>query len=112
MAVHTCTRYRRDSVTCYVRASTTTRAAPYSATVHRCRETDRPVCTYTFMTTLRTLRPGGSQLSGRKNFFRKIQSPFRWVPGGGIIILQVIGGTSLLQPWTNLSASPRTVLFQ
>ena len=33
-----------------------------------CRQTDRPVCTYTFatrMTTLRTLRPGGSRLSGR-----------------------------------------------
>ena len=32
-----------------------------------CRQTDRPVCTYTFatrMTTLRTLRPGGSRLSG------------------------------------------------
>ena len=33
-----------------------------------CRQTDRPVCTYTFatrMTTLCTLRPGGSRLSGR-----------------------------------------------
>ena len=32
-----------------------------------CRQTDRPVCTYTFatrMTTLRTVRPGGSRLSG------------------------------------------------
>ena len=32
-----------------------------------CRQTDRLVCTYTFatrMTTLRTLRPGGSRLSG------------------------------------------------
>src|SRR5215216_6434594 len=30
--------------------------------VHRGRQTDRPVCTQTM---LRTLRPGGSQLSGR-----------------------------------------------
>ena len=33
-----------------------------------CRQTDRPVCIYMFttrMTTLHTLRPGGSRLSGR-----------------------------------------------
>ena len=50
--------------TCYVRASTTTRARLYYDT---CTPLHRPVCTYTFatrMTTLRTLRPGGSQLSG------------------------------------------------
>src|SRR5215216_472424 len=43
-------------------------AATYSATVHRCRATDRPVCMYTFVTrqtTLHTLRLGGSQLLGR-----------------------------------------------
>src|SRR5215216_479635 len=48
-----------------------------------CRQTDRPVCTYTFvtrMTTLRTLRPSGSQLSGGKRFFHEIWWPVRWVP--------------------------------
>src|SRR5215216_6308315 len=68
-----------------------------------CRQTDRPVCTYTFatrMTTLRTLRPGRSRLSGRirrhflacedvaggsqqskgKHFFHEIRWPVRWVP--------------------------------
>ena len=70
--------------TCYVRASTTTRACLYYDTCEpilrhvpfltrprfiaaTCRQTDRPVCTYTFatrMTTLRTLRLGGSRLSG------------------------------------------------
>ena len=61
--------------TCYVRASTTTRARLY---YHTCpslhghgsslQPADRPiVCTYTFatkMTMLRTLRPGGSRLLG------------------------------------------------
>ena len=68
VAVCTCTRFRRDNLNCYVGSSTMTCAATYSATVHRCRATYRPVCTYTFatrQTTLRTLRPGGSQLSGR-----------------------------------------------
>src|SRR6266536_2242111 len=58
VTVRTCTRLRRDCVNCYVGCSTTTRAASYSATVHTCRETDQPVCTYTFptrQTTLRTL---------------------------------------------------------
>ena len=50
--------------TCYVRASTTTRARLYYDT---CTPLHRPVCTYTFatrMTMLRMLRPGGSRLSG------------------------------------------------
>src|SRR3989337_2731755 len=68
VAVRTCTRFRRGCLNCYVGGSTMTRAAPYTPMVHRCRDTDRPVCTYTFatrQTTLCTLRPGGSQLSGR-----------------------------------------------
>ena len=47
----------RGHCTCYVRASTTTRARLY---IHQY------ICTYTFatrMTTLRMLRPGGSRLS-------------------------------------------------
>jgi hypothetical protein len=65
VVVRMCTRFRRDCLNYYVGGSTTTRAAACSAMVHRCRETDRPVCTYKFATTLRTLRPGGSRLSGR-----------------------------------------------
>ena len=67
VAVCTCTQFRRDSLNCYVGGSTMTCAATYSTTVHRCKATDRPVCTYTFvtrMTTLCTLRLGGSRLSG------------------------------------------------
>ena len=48
-----------------MRASTTTRARLYI--YDTCAPLHRPVCTYTFvtkMTTLRTLRPGGSRLSG------------------------------------------------
>ena len=97
------TRFRLDCLNCYVRGSTTTCAATYSATVHCCRATSRPVCTYTFatrQTTLRMLRPGGSQLSGRirrhflacedvaggsqqsggKHFFHEIRWPVWWVP--------------------------------
>src|SRR5215216_6560988 len=68
VAVRTCTGLRRDCVNCYVGCSTTTRAATYSVTVHTCRETDRSICTYMFatrQTTLRMLRSGGSQRSGR-----------------------------------------------
>ena len=49
-----CTLAVVRTCTCYVRASTTTRARLYI---------DQYICTYTFatrMTTLRTLRPGGS----------------------------------------------------
>ena len=49
VAVRMCTRLRRDNMTCYVGGSTTTHVVPYSATVHLCRETDRPLCTYTFL---------------------------------------------------------------
>ena len=63
-----------------------------------CAPLHQPVCTYTFatrMTTLRTLRPGGSRLSGTsfrakmslvgpnskgETFFREIRLPVRWVP--------------------------------
>ena len=53
-----CTLAAVRTCTCYVRASTTTRARLYI---------DQYICTYTFatrMTTLCTLRPGGSRLSG------------------------------------------------
>ena len=61
--------YVRVHATCapllrHVRASTTTCARLY---YDMCAPLHRPVCTYTFatrMTTLRTLRPGGSRLSG------------------------------------------------
>ena len=59
-----CTLAVVRTCTCYVCASTTTRARLYSDT---CAPLHRPVCTYTFatrMTTLCTLRPGGSRLSG------------------------------------------------
>jgi hypothetical protein len=91
-----CTRFRRDSLNCYVGGSTMTCAATYSATVHRCRATDRSVCTYTFatrQTTLRTLRPGGSQLSGRiRTYFLACEdiAAGSQLSGGGIIFLPVI----------------------
>ena len=61
--------YVRVHATCtpllrHVRASTMTRARLHYDT---CAPLHRPVCTYTFatrMSTLRTLRPGGSRLSG------------------------------------------------
>src|SRR3990170_751099 len=88
LVVRTCTRFRRDCLNCYVGGSTTTRVAACSATVHRCRETDRPICTYTFATRqrmLRTLRPGGSQLSGR---IRRQFLPLEDIAGGS----QLSGG--------------------
>ena len=74
--------YRRDCVTCYVWASTRTRGSPYLDTVHCCRETDRPVCTYTIatrQTTRRMVRPSGSQLSGR---IRRHFIPCKDIAGG------------------------------
>ena len=44
----TCTQFRRDNLNCNMGCSTMICAATYSTTVHRCRATDRPVCTYTF----------------------------------------------------------------
>src|SRR3990170_2513579 len=94
VAVRTCTWFRRDCLNCYVGGSTTTCAAACSATVHRCRETDRPVCTYMFATTLCTLRPGGSQLSGRIRMHflacEDIAGGSRLSGGGIIFILRVI----------------------
>ena len=54
---------------------------------------------------------GGSQQSGGNVFFTKYGGPSGGSPlsGGEIIILHIIGGTSLLRPWTQLSASPRPV---
>ena len=93
VAVCTGTRFRRDCLNWYVGGSTTTRVASCSATVHHCRETDRQVCTYTFATTLRTLRPGGSQLSGRirRHFFAcEDIAGGSQLSGGGVIFLRVI----------------------
>ena len=46
-----------------------------------------------------------------KLFFTKYSGPSAGslLSGGGIIILHVLRRTSLLRPWTQLSASPRTV---
>src|SRR3989337_82426 len=122
VTVRTCTRFRRDCLNCYVGGSATTRAAACSATVHHCRETNRPVCTYTFvtrMTTLRTLRPGGSRLSGR------IRRPFlacEVIDGGselsgeGFIFfapnMEALPCVRRCSWWVHLSASPRTLLFR
>ena len=100
---------------------------------------DRPiVCTYTFLTrmiTLHMLRPGGSRLSGRirrhflacediaggselsavVTFFPKIQRPFRWVPDvrwRNHYFARNKEAFPCVQPWTQLSASPRTVHFR
>ena len=57
---------------------------------------------------------GESQQSGGKRFFHEIRWPVRWslLSGGGIIILRVIRRHFLVAAWTQLSASPRTVLFR
>ena len=60
-----CTLATVRTCTCYVRTSTTTSAHLYI--YDTCAPLHRPVCTYTFatrMTTLCTLQPGGSRLSG------------------------------------------------
>ena len=129
--------YVRVHATCapllrHMCASTTTRALPYPATVHRCSlQTDRSTntcvhvrdendnATYASTRWVPTVRhflacedvAGGSQQSGGNIFFTKYGGPSGGSPllGGGIIIFRVIRGTSLLRPWTQLSASPRTV---
>jgi hypothetical protein len=131
--------YVRVHATCapllpHVRASTTTRALPYTATVHRCSlQTDRSTSMYvhicdqndnaTYASTrwVPTIRhflayedvAGGSQQSGGKCFFTKYGGPSGGSPlsGGGIIILHVIRRHFLAAAVTQLSASPRTVLF-
>ena len=76
---------------------------------------------------------GGSDLSAGGTFFHEIRWPVWWVPavrgkhflvkyggssggsllsGGGIIILRVIRRHLLAAVWTQLSASPCTVLFR
>src|SRR3954466_16091441 len=84
-----CTHTWPHFLSCTLAASTTTHARLY---IHQY------ICTYTFatrMTTLRTLRPGASRLSGTslhakmwlvgpssegQTFFREIRWPIRWVP--------------------------------
>src|SRR5215216_5693090 len=97
LAVCTCTRYRQDCVTCYVRASTTTHALPYSATVHRCSlQTDRSTSMYVdvrdqtdnptygltgWVPAVKEVRrhflacedmAGGSQLCGGESYFLRV----------------------------------------
>ena len=57
---------------------------------------------------------GGSQQSGGNIFFMKYGGPSggSLLSGGGIIILRVIRRHFLAAAWTQLSASPRTVLFR
>ena len=85
----------------HVRASTTTRALPYTATVHRCSlHTDRSTSMYVhirdqndnamyastgWVLTVRNFLAcedvaGGSQQSGGKRFFCEIRWPGCWVP--------------------------------
>ena len=108
-----CTLAAVRTCTCYVRASTTTRAISYTATVHRCSlQTDRSTSMYvlvrdqndnaTYASTgwVQTVRhflacedaAGGSQQSGGNVFFAKYGGPSggSLLSGGGIIILRVI----------------------
>src|SRR3989337_15263 len=95
-------------------------AVTYLAMVHHCRKTDRPVCTYTFatrQTTLRTVRPGGSQPSGR---IRGHSLACEDICGGsqlsgeGIIFFacnkETLPCVRRCRWWVQLSASPRTVV--
>ena len=58
---------------------------------------------------------GGSELSAVVTFFREIQMPFRWVPNVGWRNHYFVHNKEAfpcLRPWTQLSASPRTVHFR
>ena len=55
---------------------------------------------------------GGSDLSAGGTIFREIQRPFRWVPDVSWRNLYFACNKEALpcvRPWTQLSASPRTV---
>ena len=58
---------------------------------------------------------GGSDMSAGGTFFREIQRPFRWVPAvrwrNHYFALNKEAFTCV-RPWTQLSASPRTVHFR
>ena len=58
---------------------------------------------------------GGSKLSAAVMFFREIQRPFRWVPDvrwRNHYFARHKEAFPCVQPWTRLSASPRTVHFR
>ena len=58
---------------------------------------------------------GGSDLSAGVTFFREIQRPFRWVPDvrwRNHYFARNKEAFPCVRPWTQLSASPRTVLFR
>ena len=58
---------------------------------------------------------GGSELSAAVTFFREIQRPFRWVPDvrrRNYYFARNKEAFPCVRPWTQLSASPRTVLFR
>jgi hypothetical protein len=89
-----------------------TRAAPYSATVHRGRESDRPVCAYMFAAkqiTLRTLGPVGPNCQGVRCHFlvREGITGGSLQSGGGIIFFHVIRRHFLacedIADWSQLS---------
>ena len=58
---------------------------------------------------------GGSELSAAVTFFREIQRPFRWVPDvrwTNHYFAHNKEAFPYMRPWTQLSASPCTVLFR
>ena len=58
---------------------------------------------------------GGSDKLAGGTFFREIQRPFRWVPDvrwRNHYFARNKEAFPCVQPWTQLSASPRTVLFR
>ena len=58
---------------------------------------------------------GGSDLSAGGTFFHDIQRPFRWVPNvrwRNRYFARNKEAFPCVRPWTQLSASPRIVLFQ
>ena len=58
---------------------------------------------------------GGSDMSAGGTFFCKIQRPFRWVPAvrwRNHYFARSKEAFPYVRPWTQLSASPRTVYFR
>ena len=58
---------------------------------------------------------GGSDKSAGAHFFREIQRPFRWVPDvrwRNHYFARNKEAFPCVRPWTQLSASPRTVYFR
>ena len=58
---------------------------------------------------------GGSDMSAGGTFFREIQRPFRWVTDvrwRNHYFVHKKEAFPCVRPWTQLSASPRTILFR